>query len=58
MKRDYTSTVGLTLVSPRLQRSVLTMRIATDVTAYPVGQVGVVILFSVLVHVYISFKLT
>ena len=54
MKRDYTSIVGLTLVSLRLQLSVWTMRIASNVTAYLAGQVGVLILFSVLVHVDMS----
>ena len=49
MKRDYTSIVGPIPVSLRLQSSVWTMRIATDVTAYPAGQVGVITRFSVLV---------
>ena len=54
VKRGYMSTVGLTLVSLIQPLSVWTMRIATNVTAYPAGQVGVLILFSVLVHVDMS----
>ena len=41
VKRDYMSIVGPIPVSLRLQSSVWTMRTATDVTAYPAGQVGV-----------------